>query len=203
MRSKDSFLARKVFVNLLNLLGLNAKVEDEEKNGLVVLLISSNEAGRLIGKSGSNLNSLNLIMSRMLTTYRKNFPKIVLNIKDDLPDFTTSLNNRKKKIIKEEKNNVFNVYVEPGKIVQEVIESEKDKKSQDNNKKVDNLEKECSNALKELKRWGEDILIPPMSEEDCKKMIEFFSQHKNIMAVIDEKKSFSDRKRIRISLKKS
>ena len=207
MQNKNSFLARKVFVNLTSLLGLRAKVTHEYKNDSIFLSIASDEPGRLIGKNGSNLNSLSLIMSRILATYQKNFPKCILNIvnqeEKSEAEIKNSLKNRRKKILKEEKNNVFNVYVEPGKVVEEVIESSSPVKlKKEKNVVKDHFERECFNSLKELKRWGEDILIPPLNEEDCKKALLYFEKHKEVSAQIDEKKSFSDRKRIRISLKK-
>jgi predicted RNA-binding protein Jag len=64
------------------------------------------------------------------------------------------------------------------------------------------LQMQCRNAVKEVKRWGEDGLLPPMNEEECKKAVEYFSNDKDINAVIDSK-SYGDKKRVRISLKKS
>ena len=58
--------ASTTLATMLDYLGLNANVKVEEKNGKVVLMTYSDEAGRIIGKKGQSLQSLELLVNRMV-----------------------------------------------------------------------------------------------------------------------------------------
>jgi len=51
---------------MLEYLGLNASVKGDERDGKLLLTVSSEDAGRIIGRKGQTLNSLLLLLNRMM-----------------------------------------------------------------------------------------------------------------------------------------
>ena len=204
MKTKNSRLAKKLFINMVNLLGLKAEVEHDENKKVITLSITSEEAGRLIGRNGVSLNSLNLLMNKILYNQVENFPKFNLNITENENRTKFKLDDFKKKsqekLNKHSTKNTYNVYLEDGKSEEKVIK-QKTHSSQKTSQDVNTIEKHCQNALKELKRWGEDVLLPPIDVKHVKEVLEFFAKIDKVHAEIDEKKSFKDKKRIRINTK--
>ena len=68
------------------------------------------------------------------------------------------------------------------------------------NKSANRLQMQCRNTLKEVKRWGADSLMPPMSEAECKKAIDYLKSEKGVNAAVDQSKSNGDKKRVRVSI---
>jgi hypothetical protein len=68
------------------------------------------------------------------------------------------------------------------------------------NKSANRLQMQCRNTLKEVKRWGADSLMPPMSEAECSKAIDYLKNEKGVNAAIDSSKSNGDKKRVRVSI---
>ena len=206
MKTKNSRLAKKLFLNMINLLGLKAEVEHDEHKKIVTLSIKSQEAGRLIGRNGVSLNSLNLLMNKILSNLVKNFPKLNLNITQNNTRSKFKLDDIKKmrqeKLEKHSIKNVYNIYLEDGKSEEKIIKQRKQNSLREKPKDNNTTEKHCQNALKELKRWGEDVLLPPIDIKYVDEVLDFFAKIEGIEAIIDEKKSFKDKKRIRINNKK-
>ena len=202
MKTKNSRLAQKLFVNMINLLGLKAIVEHDESKKVITLSIETEEAGRLIGRNGTSLNSLNLLMNNILCNKISDFPKLNLNIieteKKSKLDISDVQKQREKKLEKHRVDNVFNVYLDKGKSEEKVIDQKKLKRDNKQSEE-DTIAIHCNSALKELKRWGEDVLLPPVDVAKVDQVIDFFSKEASVEACIDEKKSFEDKKRIRIS----
>ena len=204
MKTKNSDLAKIVFTNMTKLLGLNARVDHSEQKKNILLAIQTEEPGRLIGRNGASLNSLDLLLGKIFSSYNKSFPKVILNVNDS--------NEKKVKKGKKEESiekpnrtrpvdDVFNVYTEDGQEKKVLLKDTKEKEKEQSKKQENSLESICLSAYKELNRWGEEVLLPPLDVSKCDEAIQMFEKYSNIEAVIDEKKSFSDRKRIRISLK--
>ncbi|MEN9358577.1 MAG: hypothetical protein RL095_112 [Verrucomicrobiota bacterium] len=61
---------------------------------------------------------------------------------------------------------------------------------------AERLALDCKNAAKEVKKWGDDVLLKPMSEDEARKAVQFFSGDAEITASFDEAK-----RRVRVSLR--
>ena len=66
---------------------------------------------------------------------------------------------------------------------------------------MNRIQMQCRNSAKEVKRWGESTMLPPMSEDDCKQVMEYFKNDKELKAGIDDNRSYGDKKRVRVTLK--
>ena len=201
MKTKNSRLTKKLFLNMINLLGLKAEVEHDENKRVITLSIQSEEAGRLIGRNGVSLNSLNLLMKKILCNQVEHFPKLNLHITQNDERSKFKLDDIKKKhqekLEKRTSKNTYNIYLEDGKSEEKIIQQKK-LTQQEKPQNINTIEKHCQNSLKELKRWGEDVLLPPIDVKNIDEVLEFFANVDKVKAEIDEKKSFKDKKRIRI-----
>ncbi len=72
--------AQQTLSTMLNYLGLEATLRIEEKNNRLAIKISSNEAGRIIGRKGQTLESLQLLLNRIMFKGEEECPRIVLDI---------------------------------------------------------------------------------------------------------------------------
>ncbi len=72
--------ASKKLADMLNLLGLKATIQAENRLTKINLVISSDDAGRIIGRKGQNLESLQLVLNRMMQKNDVNCPKVYLDI---------------------------------------------------------------------------------------------------------------------------
>lgn len=65
---------------LIGFLGLNAEVKAEAQEKKILLTVSSTDAGRIIGRKGQTLESIQFILSRMLLKGEEIFPRIIIDI---------------------------------------------------------------------------------------------------------------------------
>ena len=281
--TEQSQKGKEVFLNMVGLLGLNAEVKDKVSGRNIILSVSTDEPGRLIGRNGSSLDNVGLLMNRILKKTDNTFPKVIIDVDgyDKKPKRERRKNNNRKDkrarsaamektVVLDDANAVdqINVYVDhetdsiaPVTTVALNQDNEKSSRPQnrrgrdnrnnnrnrnnrrDNNrsnnrnrneeraprqqapaeatagaaqessapapsspdkggKPANKLQMQCRNTAKEVKRWGEDLLLPPLSESDCQKALEYFSSDKEVIVQIDNSRSYGDKKRVRVSLKK-
>ncbi len=112
---------------MLDYLGLEASIKVEESGERLILIISSDDAGRIIGRKGQSLNSLQLIINRMLFKADGEFPRMYINIDG---------------------------YVDQNR--------DRDKAPRISDEKKEQLEQQALDAAKDVKRWGEDVILPEM-----------------------------------------
>lgn len=279
--TEQSQKSKDVFLTMVGLLGLNAEVADKVSGRNIVLSVNTDEPGRLIGRNGSSLDNVGLLMNRILKKTDNSFPKVIIDVdgydKKSKRDKRKNNNrrDRRAKSSKVEKTAVMteppsedsiNVYVDHetdtlDPVTTVALDSEnrreerrpQQRRGRDNNNRRDNrrdnnnrrgrnndrrsrsqqvdkgsvneeskpaveqpqeqsnsssgsgkpnkLQMQCRNAAKEVKRWGEDILLPPLSENDCNKAMEYFKSDNEVNVSIDNSRSYGDKKRVRISLK--
>jgi spoIIIJ-associated protein len=70
----------KTLATMLDYLGLDAKLKIEEKGSKLAVIIASEDAGRIIGRKGQTLDSLQLILNRMMFNTEPECPRIVIDI---------------------------------------------------------------------------------------------------------------------------
>ena len=65
---------------MLDFLCLDASVRSEKRNARIHLVVTSSDAGRIIGRKGQSLESLQLLLNRMMQKDNVNYPKINIDI---------------------------------------------------------------------------------------------------------------------------
>lgn len=254
--------SKSVFLTMVGLLGLNAEVNDKFSGRNIILSVSTDEPGRLIGRNGSALDSIGLLMNRILRKSDNTFPKVIIDVDgyDKKPKHEKrKVTGRKERSQKLEKTVVMNegtssredninIFVDhetdkPKPVTTVALGGNTSDSSSSRSSKRDNrrsnvrnnrndgskraatsanepqqpfqsdnqqkpaakslnkLQMQCRNAAKEVKRWGEDILLPPLTESDCQSALEYFKKDNEVNVKIDNSKSYGDKKRVRISLK--
>ncbi len=73
-------LACKTLMTMLDYLGLEAEIRFEVKGSRVGLIVSSEEAGRIIGRKGQSLEAMQLLVNRMMQKKDENFPRVLIDI---------------------------------------------------------------------------------------------------------------------------
>ncbi|UDQ98118.1 R3H domain-containing nucleic acid-binding protein [Lentisphaerota bacterium WC36G] len=136
--AKQKEAASKTLGIMLDYLGLDAQMKIEENKERMVITISSEDAGRIIGRKGQTLDSLQLILNRMMFKADNEFPRIVIDIDGytrNKPQRRTRRPNSRRSGGRNSKNN-------------------------------DILVKQAIDAAKEVKRWGEAVTLPMMNAHD-------------------------------------
>lgn len=72
--------ALKTLGTMLDYLGLEASIKPEPKGTKLMLNVSSDEAGRIIGRKGAALESLQLLINRMMQKGDQDFPQIIIDV---------------------------------------------------------------------------------------------------------------------------
>ena len=75
-------IAKQLTIGLLNRMGLKTEVEGFFKEGSLYLEIRGDQEGILIGKYGRTLESLQMIINRMVNKRLKNSMRVVIDIDD-------------------------------------------------------------------------------------------------------------------------
>ena len=72
--------ATRTLMTMLDFLGLEATLRVEEKGSRLGIKISSPEAGRIIGRKGQSLESLQTLLDRILFRGEESGPRVMLDI---------------------------------------------------------------------------------------------------------------------------
>ena len=75
-------IAKQLSIGLLEQMGVKTEVEATSKEGVVYIDIRGDQEGILIGKHGRTLESLQMLINRMVNKRLKNAMRIVLDIDD-------------------------------------------------------------------------------------------------------------------------
>jgi spoIIIJ-associated protein len=75
-------IAKQLTIGLLNRMGLKTEVEGFFKEGSLYLEIKGDQEGILIGKYGRTLESIQMIVNRMVNKQLKNSMRVVIDIDD-------------------------------------------------------------------------------------------------------------------------
>ena len=145
--------ATTTLATMLDYLGLHAAVTGEEKNGKILLHTTSDDAGRIIGKKGQSLQSLELLLNRMATKNDIECPWISV----DVDGYSKSNNDRSYKNDSRRKGKPFDERKTSSRGPVKRFRSDEDS---------DNIELQALDASKEVKRWGESITLPPMNSHE-------------------------------------
>lgn len=133
--------AFRTLATMLDYLGLDAMLKTEMKGSNVAIKITSEEAGRIIGRKGQTLENLQLLLNRMLFNGDRTFPRVSL----DIDGYTRGDFRSGKRGDKREGSN-----------------------GERRGSGVDEEQLRCQalDASKEVKRWGESVVLKAMNSHD-------------------------------------
>lgn len=151
----------KVLTTMFDYLGLSASLRVEEKGARIGVKISSDDAGRIIGRKGQTLESLQLLLNRIMFKDDEECPHIMLDIdgyargergarseasEGDDPAATEEGEERRERPQRERR--------------------ERRPRREERTSTKDQLEQQALDAAKEVKRWGEPVTLPEMNAHD-------------------------------------
>lgn len=152
--------APKTLGTMLDYLGLDASVKSEEKNGNVVLTVFSEDAGRIIGRKGIALHSLQLLLNRVISKGNRECPRISIDVdgyrKPTRRPRSEESDDRRGGYDRNDRND------RNDRGDNRDTEPRRDNSSE----KEEQLTKQALDAAKEAKRWGDAVTLPAMNSKD-------------------------------------
>ncbi len=142
----------KTLSTMLDFLGLEGTVKTEKRPSKINLLISSEDAGRIIGRKGQSLESLQLLLNRMMQNGNEDFPKVYIDIDGYSSNGKTVAERRPSRERAERR--------ERGE------RGERRGGRRFDSGKEDILQQQALDAAKEVRRWGESVTLPAMNSHD-------------------------------------
>ncbi|MDD2478367.1 MAG: KH domain-containing protein [Victivallaceae bacterium] len=152
---------------MLEYLGLDAKLRAEERNSKIVIKILSEDAGRIIGRKGQTLESLQMLLNRMLFNKDTEFPRITLDI-DGYAGAPPRNDFREKRENFREERDDRNEHGGRDERRSSGYSRNRDfdENESDNGDDSDNLRQQALDSAKEAKRWGEPVTLPRLNARD-------------------------------------
>lgn len=139
----------KTLSTMLDFLGLEGTVKTEKRPSKINLLISSEDAGRIIGRKGQSLESLQLLLNRMMQNGNEDFPKVYIDIDGYSSNGKTVAERRPSRERAERRER-----------------GERRGGHRFDSGKEDILQQQALDAAKEVRRWGESVTLPAMNSHD-------------------------------------
>ena len=217
-QTKESQNSKQVFNTIINLLGQKAEISDKYTGKHIVLNVTTEEPGRLIGRKGIALNSITHLMNLMLKRESPEHPHVIIDVhgigedkrerpprkeRSERKPNNRKPNNRKPNNRDDEQanNDAPQAKKEAPKADAPKAPEAKKEAPKKQEPKLSRLQLECRNAAKEVKKWGDATYLPAMAEAECFKALDNFKNDKEIVATIDESRSNGDKKRVKLALK--
>ena len=133
----------KTLATMFDYLGLNGNFRVEEKGAKLAVKISSEDAGRIIGRKGQTLESLQLVLNRILFKDNEEFPHVLLDI-DGYGRGERETRDGEERPRRERRP----------------------RREEGSHTPAEQLEQQAIDAAKEVKRWGEPVKMPEMNAHD-------------------------------------
>lgn len=146
----------KTLATMFDYLGLNASLRIEEKGNRLAVKITSDDAGRIIGRKGQALESLQLLLNRIMFKDNEDCPHILLDIDG------YARGERKARGPRENEGG------ENGEERRPQRERRERRRYNDGPERASTaqLEQQALDAAKEVKRWGDPVKLPEMNAHD-------------------------------------
>ena len=160
MSENEKFEERKAKIvksltTMFDYLGLSASLRVEEKGTRIGVKISSEDAGRIIGRKGQTLESLQLLLNRIMFKDDEECPHIML----DIDGYA--------KGERGERSEADDESEEGGERRPRERRERRPRREEDGERTTkDQLEQQALDAAKEVKRWGEPVTLPEMNAHD-------------------------------------
>lgn len=160
MSENEKFEERKAKIvksltTMFDYLGLSASLRVEEKGTRIGVKISSEDAGRIIGRKGQTLESLQLLLNRIMFKDDEECPHIML----DIDGYAKGERGARSEADDESE--------EGGERRPRERRERRLRREEDGERTTkDQLEQQALDAAKEVKRWGEPVTLPEMNAHD-------------------------------------
>ena len=148
--------SKKILITMLDYLGLDGTVKVEGKPGKINLLIASDDAGRIIGRKGQSLESLQTLVNRMMQKGDDPCPKIYI----DIDGYSSS----SKRGRDSERHSAPRSRRPPRQDFEPRGESPRPRSGESD--KEEQLRQQALDSAKEVRRWGEPVTLPQMNSHD-------------------------------------
>ena len=145
--------ARKTLGTMLDYLGLNAELKAEVKENQLAMKIKSTEPGRIIGRKGQTLDSLQLLLNRIMFKGDEDCPRISIDI-DGYPES----GGRSERPRNERGERSRGERGERGE--------RRQRRERRSGISEEQLIAQAQDAAKEVKKWGEPVTLPKMNAHD-------------------------------------
>jgi len=140
--------ARKTLGTMLDYLGLNAELKAEMKENQLALKVKSTEPGRIIGRKGQTLDSLQLLLNRIMFKGEEDCPRISIDI-DGYPEAGGKSDRpRRERGERGERG------------------ERRPRRDRRSGISEEQLIEQAKDAAKEVKKWGEPVTLPKMNAHD-------------------------------------
>ncbi len=143
----------KTLSTMLDFLGLEGTVKAEKRPSKINLVISSEDAGRIIGRKGQSLESLQLLLNRMMQNGNEDFPKVYIDIDGYSSNGKTVGGERRPSRDRGERG-------------ERRERGDRRGGRRFDSGKEDILQQQALDAAKEVRRWGEPVTLPAMNSHD-------------------------------------
>lgn len=197
--------ASRTLATMLDYLKLEATVRSEGKPGKINLLVASEDAGRIIGRKGQSLESLQLLVNRMMQKEDIDFPKVYIDIDGYSSKRPEGRSRREPRdgdsdgAPRRERSNRRD-RGERGDREHGDDRPRRGHRSDDSDSGHDEvLRQQALDAAKEVRRWGESVSLPAMNAHD-RRIIHITLEEQSDLQT--ESEGEGSRKSIVISLKK-
>ena len=142
---------------MFDYLGLAGTFRVEDKGQKLEVKITSDDAGRIIGRKGQTLESLQLILNRIMFKGDEEFPRIMLDI-DGYSNGDREPRERRSRAAADDG--------EPRSERPARSNRRGSFRGEESRQSVEQLEQQARDYAKEVKRWGEPYKTPEMNAHD-------------------------------------
>lgn len=160
----------KVLATMLDYLGLKADVTVKEIDGKTVLATESQDAGRIIGKRGQTLQSLELLINRIATKENAECPWISINV----DGYSSSRRRERFQHHRDERRSGGgdfrrdreSSFSRSRRESSSHFDHPRKARFEDSADETENLTKLALDSAKEVKRWGDSVTLRSMNSHD-------------------------------------
>lgn len=142
---------------MFDYLGLNGNFRVEEKGQKLIVKITSEDAGRIIGRKGQTLDSLQLVLNRIMFKGDEEFPRIAL----DIDGYNSGEREPRESRQSEDDGEPHRAPRAGGR-----RQSRSGRNDSEPRQSAEQLEQQARDAAKEVKRWGDPVKMPEMNAHD-------------------------------------
>ena len=155
--------SKKILITMLDYLGLEGTVKVEGRPGKINLLIASDDAGRIIGRNGQSLESLQVLVNRMMQKGDEPCPKIYI----DIDGYSSNSKRAERSEKRDGERRPFRGGSgrRPHRNFEDRGDRE-DSRSRGDSDKDEQLRQQALDSAKEVRRWGEAVTLPQMNSHD-------------------------------------
>lgn len=153
--------ASKTLAVMLDYLGLDASIKTQDGGSKIAVIISSEDAGRIIGRKGKTLESLQMLLNRMLQKGDLEFPRVFIDIdgysrSDSRGREGRDAGSERRRNDSSDRNRNNN------------SDNNRDNRRErrGNGEDEEKLRQKAFDAAKEVKRWGEPVTLTEMNAHD-------------------------------------